>query len=164
MGLSLYRTVLRPLQRAGHPVKCIHLRFSFLVVCFVLFCCFAFGGGGAALHLQHMEVPRLVVESELQLLAYTTVTVMKDPSHIYDTHHSSWQRRILNPLSEPRDQTRILIDTSLICFCCTTMGTPFIVFFNCFLRQHFVGYTFHQMVPGVIFGDFLSVSEGNFKA
>ena len=30
--------------------------------------------------LQHMEVPRLGVESEVQLLAYTTATAMQDPS------------------------------------------------------------------------------------
>ena len=33
-----------------------------------------FLGGG--LHLQHMEVPRLGVQSELQLLAYATATAM----------------------------------------------------------------------------------------
>ena len=31
-------------------------------------------------HLWHMEVPRLGVDSELQLLAYTTAT--QDPSHV----------------------------------------------------------------------------------
>ena len=31
-------------------------------------------------------------------------------------HHSSWQRRILNPLSEPRDRTHILMDTSQLCY------------------------------------------------
>ena len=30
-------------------------------------------------HPQHMEVPRLGVESELQLLAYSTVTATPDP-------------------------------------------------------------------------------------
>ena len=30
-------------------------------------------------HLQHMEVPRLGVESELQLLTYTTATATRDP-------------------------------------------------------------------------------------
>ena len=30
------------------------------------------------LHLQHMEIPRLGVESELHLLAYTTVTAIPD--------------------------------------------------------------------------------------
>ena len=35
-------------------------------------------------HLQHMEVSRLGVESELQLLAYTTAAAMPDPSRICD--------------------------------------------------------------------------------
>ena len=39
----------------------------------------------------YMKVPRLGVESELQLPAYTTVTATRDPSHIFDLHHSSWQ-------------------------------------------------------------------------
>ena len=72
------------------------------------------GGGGGRLHLQHMEVLRLGVESELQLLAYTTATAMPDPSRVCNLHHSSWQRQILNPLSEARDQTHIFMDTSLI--------------------------------------------------
>ena len=65
-------------------------------------------------HLQHMEVPRLEVKSELQLLAYATATAMRDPSRIYSLHHSSWQRQIFNPQSEVRDQTRILMDPSLV--------------------------------------------------
>ena len=60
---------------------------------------FAFFG----LHLQHLEVPGLGVKSELQLLAYTTATAMLDLSSICGLHHSSWQCRILNPLSEVRD-------------------------------------------------------------
>ena len=39
---------------------------------------------------------------------------MQDPSHIYDLHHSSRQHWILNTLSEARDQTRILMDTSQV--------------------------------------------------
>ena len=31
-----------------------------------------------------------------------------DPSHACDLHHSSWQRRILNPLNEARDRTHVL--------------------------------------------------------
>ena len=69
------------------------------------------------LHLRHMEVPRLGVESELQLLAYTTATVMPDPSRICNLHHSSWQCWILNSMSEIRDQTCILMDSSQILFC-----------------------------------------------
>ena len=59
-----------------------------------------------------MEVPRLGVESDLWPLAYTTAT--QNPSRVCDLHHSSWQRRILNPLREARDQTRVLMDASQI--------------------------------------------------
>ena len=60
------------------------------------------------LHPRHMEVPRLGVESELQLLAYTTATATPEPGLVSDLHHSSWQRWILNPLREATDQTCIL--------------------------------------------------------
>ena len=40
-------------------------------------------------HLQHRQVPRLGVESELQLPAYTTATAMPDLSCICDLHHNS---------------------------------------------------------------------------
>ena len=53
------------------------------------------------LHMQHMEVPRLGVELELQLLAYATATATGDPSHACDLHHSSQQHQILNALIEP---------------------------------------------------------------
>ena len=46
-------------------------------------------------YLQHMEVPRLGSELELQLPAYTTAMVMWDPSHVCDLHHSSWQCQVL---------------------------------------------------------------------
>jgi len=52
-----------------------------------------------------MKVPRLEVESELQLPTYTTATAMQDPSLVFHLHHSSRQRQILNPLSEARDPT-----------------------------------------------------------
>ena len=42
---------------------------------------------------------------------------MRDPSHICHLHHSSQQRQILHPLSEARDQTHILMDTSQGCYC-----------------------------------------------
>ena len=48
-----------------------------------------------------MEVSRLAVELELQLLAFTTA--MSDLSHIYNLHCSLQQHRTLNPLSEARD-------------------------------------------------------------
>ena len=75
-------------------------------------------------HPWHEEVPRRGVESELQLLAYTTAIATEDPSHVCNLHHRSQQYQILNPLSEARDRTRNLMVPSWICFCCTTTGTP----------------------------------------
>ena len=59
-----------------------------------------------------MDVPRLEVDSELQLQAYTTAT-KQDPGCIFDLTrlHSLQQRQTLNPLSEARDQTHNLMDT-----------------------------------------------------
>ena len=52
-----------------------------------------------------MEVPRLGVELELLLSDCATATAMQDLSYVCDLHHSSRQRRILNPLMEARDRT-----------------------------------------------------------
>ena len=71
-----------------------------------------------------MEVPRLGVELELQLPAYTTAIAKWHSSHVCDLHHSSRQHQILNLLSEARDGTRILMDASWIRFHCATTGTP----------------------------------------
>ena len=84
--------------------------FDFFFPCVFLFCFVLFLG----LHPLHREVPRLGVELELQLPAYTTATATRDLSHVCDLHHSSQQRRILNPLSEARDRTRNLMDTSWV--------------------------------------------------
>ena len=70
-----------------------------------------------------MDVPRLGVESELQLPAYTRATGMWDPSDVCDLHHSSQEHRISDPLNKVRDQTHILMDTSQIHFHYATMGT-----------------------------------------
>ena len=63
-------------------------------------------------HLRHMEVPRPGVESEPQLPAYTTATATLALTRVCDLHHRSRQRQVLNPLSEVRDQTHLLMDTS----------------------------------------------------
>jgi len=77
-------------------------------------------------HLRHMEI-----QSELQVPAYTTATATRDPTSLCDLHHSSWQRQILNPLSEARDRTKVLVNTSQICYCWATMGTPLSFLFGC---------------------------------
>ena len=58
------------------------------------------------LHMWHMEVPGLGV--------YTTATATRDLSRICDLHHSSWQHQVLNPLSEARNRTLILMDVSQV--------------------------------------------------
>ena len=60
------------------------------------------------LHPQHVEIPRLGVQSELLLPADTRATAIPDLSCICNLHYSAWQRQILNPLSEARDWTHIL--------------------------------------------------------
>ena len=62
------------------------------------------------------EVSRLGVELELELAAYTTATATRDPRHVCDPHHSLQQCQILDPLSEARDRTFILMDTSQVHF------------------------------------------------
>ena len=85
---------------------------------FFLFFCFL------GPHLRHMEVSRLGVELELQLLAYTTSTATWDLSHVCELHHSSWQHWIRNPLSEARDQTQVFTDTSQVHYHSAMTGTP----------------------------------------
>ena len=63
---------------------------------------------------QHMEAPRLGVQSVLQLEAYTTAIATRDLSRTCDPHCSPWQCRIPNPLSEARDQTHNLMVHSRI--------------------------------------------------
>ena len=105
----------------------------FIYLLFFIFLFFVFLGP----HLWQTEVPRLGVESELQLPACTTATATRDPSCICNLHHSSQQCWILNPLSKARDQTYILTDASQIRFHWATMGTPQFCLFKIYLRYNF---------------------------
>ena len=100
----------------------------------------------------HMEVPRLRAELELQLSAYTTATATQDPSNICNLHHSSQQCCIPDPLSEARDQTLILMDTSRIRFNCATMRTPtfFKIFFSIMVYHRIL-----NVVPCALQWDFV---------
>ena len=71
-----------------------------------------------------MEVPRLGIKSELQPPAYTTAIATQDPSHVCDLYLSLGQCWILNPVSEARDWTCVLMDTSRIRFHWAMVGTP----------------------------------------
>ena len=91
---------------------------------------FFFGAGWLRPHLRHMEVPRLGVEWELQLPAYTTATAMRDPSSVCNPHHSSQQSRIPNPLSKARDQIQVFMDiTSGLLLLSHSMNHLFFFFF-----------------------------------
>ena len=96
---------------SGSEFDCILIFFFFFFSCFL------------GPHLQHMEVSRLGVQLELQLPAYTAATVTWDPSRVCDLYHSSQQCQIPNPLSEAKDGSHILVDSSWIHFHCITMGT-----------------------------------------
>ena len=98
---------------SGFPDKWGEKELSFLCVC-------AFLGP----RLWPMEVPRLEVRLELQLLAYTTATATPDPNHIFDLHHISWQHQILNPLSKARDRTCVLMNTSWVRKPVSSTGVP----------------------------------------
>ena len=78
-------------------------------------CLFFFGGwgGGGEADLQHMEVPRLEVESQ----SYSCQLILQPQLRrirACDLYHSAWQCRILKPLSKARDQTCILMDPSWV--------------------------------------------------
>ena len=45
---------------------------------------------------------------------YVTATVTQDPSHVFDLHRSSRQHPILNPLSEARVGTHVLMDPTQV--------------------------------------------------
>ena len=94
---------------------------------FFVFCVFFVFLG---LHLWHMEVPRLGVESALQPTVYTTAIAAQDPNHICDLHDRSWQCRIFNPMSKARDGTCILMHTSWVLNPMSHTGTPFLSFKN----------------------------------
>ena len=54
-------------------------------------------------HLRHIEYPRIGVQSELQLQAYSTAMAMPDLSCICNLCQSLWEHWILNSLGKARD-------------------------------------------------------------
>ena len=89
--------------------------FIYLFICLLVF---------LGPHSQHMEVPRLGVESELHLPVHITATATWNPSCVCNLHHSPRQCRILNPLNKARDRIRNLMGPSRIPLHCVRTGTP----------------------------------------
>ena len=92
-----------------------------------------------AFYLQYMDVPRLEIELELQLPAYTTAMATQDLSQIFDLPRSSRQCWLLNPLSRVRYQTRILMNTNQIHYHWATTGIPELFFFYTRSMRKFLG-------------------------
>ena len=126
---SVFFTFLLNFQRTQEMKVFIYLSFFFL-----------------GPHPRHMEVSRLAVKSEPQLLAYTAATATSDPSRVCHLHHSSQQCRILNPLSKARDRTRNLMDARRIHFHHATTAAPHAYVF----REHVI-YSFLLTFYLVIF-------------
>ena len=93
------------------------------VVSFYFYFLFLFGFLG--LHPRHMEIPRLVVEWSCshQPTPQPQQHRIWAASVTYTTAHCN-SRSITHWVSEARDWTHILMDTSKIHYLCATMGTP----------------------------------------
>ena len=71
-----------------------------------------------------MAVPRLGVELELQVPAYTTATATPDPSFTLDLHHSSWQCGSLIHRARPGIETSSSWIVIVFVTHWATTGTP----------------------------------------
>ena len=93
-----------PQKAASLPCPCTWTMAGHWLCVFFLFFYFFLGPPP-----RHMEVPRSNQSCSCRPIP------QRDLSHICDLHHSPpRQCQILNPLSEARDRTRILMDTSQI--------------------------------------------------
>ena len=95
-----------------------------------------------------MEVPRLGVESELQLLAYATATATWNLSHICSLYHSSLQRQILNPLSKAKIEPAFSWILVRFVNCWATKGTP--TYISIF-RHHLFCFNFLVFLRNIYF-------------
>ena len=99
------------LGRRQWALVSVPLLVMFVLFCFVLF--FVFSRAAPMAHGGSQARGRIrAVAAGLHHGLRTS-----DPSHIWDLHHSSWQHQTLNPLSEARDRTHVLIDTSWVHSC-----------------------------------------------
>ena len=73
----------------GHNVHSLvgHVEFSLYLLCLYLLWVIFFSFYSWP-HLQHVEVPRVGVKSELQLQAYTAATATQELSCICDLYHN----------------------------------------------------------------------------
>ena len=102
-----------------HGSICQCFILSFFLSLFFLFCFFRANPVAC-----RSSQPRLGVELQLQPPACAATTPTWDPSPVFNPHHSSQQCRILNPLSEARDRTLVLMDPSRVRYHWATPELP----------------------------------------
>ena len=115
---------------------CIHTHTHTYITSFG-FCSFVFF---LRSHMQHMEVPRLAVKSELHLPAYAIATATPDTSQVCNLHCSSQQNTESLPLREATDQTYVFMGTSQFYYHWSTMGTPCIFFIHSSVNGYLDGF------------------------
>ena len=81
-------------------------RYNIIALCFLLFC--------FVLFFFLWPTPMAYGSSQARGQIRAMAATMWDPSHVCNLHHSSWQCQILNPLSETRNWTCNLMETSFI--------------------------------------------------
>ena len=122
-------------QCSSHCQCCWTIVGTYTFLIFILYIFLSFGFSGP--YPWHMEVPRLGVESELQLPVYTTDTATWDLNHVCNLHHSTWQHGILNPLSKASDQIHVLMDTGGFLNHWATTGTSTLYNFDTNIKSIF---------------------------
>ena len=107
---SLYSLINISFLCSPHPRHPLGIHQSTLCFCEVepLTCFWFFFFLRWELHLWHMDVPRLGVQSELHCCPTPLLL----------------ERQILHPQSKARDRTCVLVGTGLVCYSWVTTGTP----------------------------------------
>ena len=117
----------------------IHLSiFIFYFYLFIYFLCYGYTHGIWKFLCQELN-------GSCSCWPTPTATATWDPSCTWDPNLSVWHRRILNPVSEAREKTYILIDTSWFL---THSELPYL-FFRYFLEKEKtkIHMQYHQIMP-----------------
>ena len=109
----------RPGIREFCQKSCLQSNYIIWICVLNFFFCFS------GLHLRPMKVPRLrgPIGATAAGLCHSQSN-SGSKQHLWATPQLTQQHQIPNPLSEARDQTCMLMETSQIHFCYSVMGTP----------------------------------------
>ena len=115
---SLQRDQMQMASRAARPDCSLNKGMTFLF--FFFFCLFAFSRAAPAAYEGSQARGSVGAIATGQRQSHSSA----DPSHICNLHHSSRQRRILNPLSKGRIEPATSWFLVGFVYRCTTTGTP----------------------------------------